>query len=89
MRKYPRIHSTRKYKKPSNLECEACQEKAVGTVMIEFTWMRGEDESYKVCQRHMSMANSNLDKFFVHCETKDQWVEKQKPGTCEPGLAID
>ena len=62
MAKYPRLGSVRP-KKGIQQKCEACAEKGTHFVEVEFTYMRGEDEFYKACNRHAQMARSDLSAF--------------------------
>lgn len=47
-----------------NIHCIACGSRASSFVNIEFTYMRGEDEVWNICQRHRDMIKGgNLDNF--------------------------
>lgn len=36
--------------------CELCDDKAIARVEFAVSYMRGEDEHFRVCQRHMDLA---------------------------------
>ncbi len=59
---YPHFRGvTRRYTKchPNNLPgCELCSEKAIGVVEFAVNYMRGDDEHFRVCERHMDLAKT-------------------------------
>lgn len=67
--KYPRCSDLKYSRKPLG-ECEACSLPAHFYVRVAFTYMRGDDEVYKACQRHASIAKDNIKKFLSRIETK-------------------
>lgn len=69
-RKYPRLHNKWKFKHKDKMECECCTEIATGKVCVEFTYMRGEDEDYRVCDHHYQMATDNFDQFLKDADAK-------------------
>lgn len=77
-RSYPRLGSTGNFKKPRNTQCEACDEQAIGYVEVQFTWMRGDDESYKCCKHHKTMAQTELMQFLAECENKYKKVNGER-----------
>jgi len=58
-------------------ECEACDQPAVGTARIQFSYMRGEDEIYAVCQRHSRMALRQVERFLAHVESKPRFLREK------------
>lgn len=69
-KKYPRFHGRRKYKGQGSTECDCCTKMAIGRACIEFTYMRGEDEDFKVCEDHFCMASKNIDMFLADYRNK-------------------
>lgn len=63
--KYPRLHKVEKLPVNTTKKCQAtgCTEKAVGCAVIEFTYMRGEDESVNCCRRHGLVVRENVVRF--------------------------
>ncbi len=55
---------------PKDVECAACVKPAVGWAVIEWSYMRGDDESEPVCQNHAGMAKGNFKQFMAHMSTK-------------------
>lgn len=51
-------------------QCEACGNPATHSVRVQFDYMRGNDEFYLVCQRHLGIARARLGQFFAHVKTK-------------------
>lgn len=54
-RKYPRLMSKKTAKSPGQFGhcvCEDCPELAVIRCEVQETYMRGEDEYYRLCQKH-------------------------------------
>jgi len=76
-RQYPEIRDTIRTKPPADCECSACDQPAVGYVRIAWDYMRGNDDTEPVCQRHMDMAQNNLNRFFAHCRTKKSFLAKK------------
>jgi hypothetical protein len=67
--RYPRMGQWRPYK-PTQYSsqpapgCECCGTQSVGSVVMQESWFRGEDEDYKVCERHHIMARDNVKLFY-------------------------
>lgn len=59
--KYPRLDSIRR--KASGRQCACCENKDHETVWVQWSYMRGEDEDYPVCQQHGQIARSNFKAF--------------------------
>lgn len=57
-------------------ECACCEKKPTHWVRISETHMRGEDDFYDICQRHLSMAHENIEKFFAHMRTKNKFLKR-------------
>lgn len=77
MSKYPRLNNRRKYKQAQlQNKCECCDEWATGTVCVEFTYMRGEDETYKVCDEHYQLAGTDLAAMIHDAELK--WLKSKE-----------
>ena len=76
---YPSLRDFGGYKgnKPKGI-CEACARPATGYIRVAWDYMRGNDDSYPVCQKHMSMAQSNLDQCLAHIRTKDKFMARTK-----------
>ncbi len=65
---YPIVHFSKFKPKrlKHNIICSACDSKASSYVNIEFTYMRGEDEVWNICQDHRDMIKEgDLDKFLT------------------------
>jgi len=60
-----------------NGECEACDRPATHWVRIAWDYMRGNDDSYNVCERHHGMAQNALRKMLFHCGTKKQFIARK------------
>ena len=75
-RKYPRLDRTGKYKNNKGKLCECCDEKVTAFVWVQFTYMRGEDEKYDVCENHRRMATQEFDRFLKEAEETYQKREK-------------
>ena len=60
-RKYPRISRFQKYKgHPNGMpKCQLCDNKAVGKVEIQTSWMRGDDEYRPRCDDHKNVLIAN------------------------------
>jgi hypothetical protein len=69
---YPRIISNDK--KENLAICDCCKEKATNWLRIAYSCMRGEDEVYSVCNRHLKIANEDLHKFHLHYKTKEKFI---------------
>ena len=67
-KKYPRFGEIfKRYTKshPNNRPtCECCGEPAICRIWMQPTYMRGEDEDFKVCQDHLDMAKSEPLKLY-------------------------
>lgn len=67
-KQYPRFDSIMKsYQKchPNNRPtCECCGEPAVCRIFMQVSYMRGEDEDFKVCKEHLHMAKSEPLKLY-------------------------
>jgi len=73
--KYPLIGSTTGIKKPeAAAECACCQKPATHYIRWQFDYMRGNDEVYGACSRHLQMARDNQNRYFAHMRTKEKWV---------------
>ena len=73
-RKYPRIQSTAPYR-PGQLRqrdkpCVCCGEPACASVVIEWSYMRGDDEREDVCGKHWLEANRDEEAFFRSLNVK-------------------
>jgi hypothetical protein len=53
-------------------ECTACQEPAVSTARVAWSYMRGDDSTEPVCKRHRRMAEDNPGRFIAHMLTKEK-----------------
>lgn len=67
--KYPSVRSTGKLPQ-SDGECVCCENKAIRFVRVAFSYMRGDDESYSVCQRHFDVANGSTKRLFEQMAIK-------------------
>ena len=52
-KKYPRISATNKFKTPPGTTCEYCDNKSTHNIWVEYSYMRGDDEKYHVCEDHL------------------------------------
>ena len=50
------------------------------TVRIAYSYMRGEDDIHKVCQRHRDLVSKpeRMDQFFAHMRTKQSFLDNKK-----------
>lgn len=58
-------------------QCDCCDQPATHWLVVSHTHMRGEDDDYSLCQRHLSMAHSNQDRFWTHMRSKEQWLAQK------------
>lgn len=87
-RRYPQLHSAWQWedshhsphKQPPDPtpECECCERPAIGMVRVEWSYMRGEDDVYPVCGRHLQMANKQFDRYIAHLRTKEKFLSKKQ-----------
>ena len=59
----------------SGAECCACDKRAVKSVRIAYSYMRGEDEFEPVCKRHFKMVENEEGRFFAHMATKERFLK--------------
>jgi hypothetical protein len=59
-------------------QCAACDKPASGWVRIAWDFMRGNDDTHEVCQRHMNMAQGNTRRFLAHVGSKDAFLSKHR-----------
>lgn len=60
-------------------ECAGCDRPATHFVVVRSGPFRGSDmDDYDACQRHMSMAQQNLDRFFGHVRSKGRFVAQKR-----------
>lgn len=78
MSKYPCIDGHNQFKQGTpKKDCVACDKPATHNLCIEWSYMNGEDEYYPVCQRHLQIAQKNLNQFFAHQSTKDNFLKNK------------
>ena len=79
-RQYPRLHSTMAIPdEHKGQECAACKKGATHWARISWSYMRGEDDSEPVCQRHEQMAWKQFDRFMAHIATKEKYFAELEP----------
>lgn len=54
MAKYPRFRSAKKM--GPGAKCQFCESASTHRVLIEMNFMRGDDESFRVCTEHLKTA---------------------------------
>ena len=75
-RRYPNVSDINHRK--TKEQCEACSNNAVASMRVQYSYMRGEDEVFWVCAKHIRIAKQNIHRFLAHCETKDSFIHKDK-----------
>lgn len=78
-RRYPRFGYARPYTGPRQT-CAGCHKPATQTVCMQETFLRGEDEDYRVCDRHARMAADNMNRFYSHVGSVDRWRQEKAGG---------
>lgn len=48
---------------PPTVKCEVCDSPATCYAEVQWSWFRGDDESYKVCDEHLKFAREDVSKF--------------------------
>jgi len=73
MREYPRIGNTRR--KPVNdldgsknygKPCVVCGTGTVGEKFVQVNWMRGEDETVRICADHWKAPDETIIQYWSH-----------------------
>jgi hypothetical protein len=59
-------------------QCEACDKPATHSLRVQFDYMRGDDENYLVCHRHLEIGRKKIKQFLAHVESKPKHLEKAK-----------
>lgn len=76
-REYPDHRDDGAFSKPDGNECEACGQPATHWVRIAWDYMRGNDDIYKACGRHVGIARRSAGQFVAHMNTKDKHLGRQ------------
>lgn len=77
-RQYPCLHGTKAipdYAREEFRACAACDKEATHWATISWSYMRGEDDSEPVCQRHERMAWKQFSRFMAHIATKEKFLK--------------
>lgn len=61
--RYPRLGHAKPYKPNVNHQCVVCKNRASHRAEVQWWYMRGDDESYNVCQEHLSNLKEGNFKF--------------------------
>jgi hypothetical protein len=76
-RSYPCLHDTKALPAvvlEERRKCVACDRRATHFARISYSFLRGEDESEYVCQRHEQMAWNQFGRFMAHMATRDKYL---------------
>lgn len=71
------LHSSGAYELgAAPVECACCDRLAKHWVRWAFTYMRGEDEVYPSCEKHLAMAKKSpeQDRYFGHMRSKPRYL---------------
>jgi hypothetical protein len=74
-RRYPYYAGCESYR--GNGYCDCCPERATYVVDIQFSWFRGDDESYKVCGTHLATARTNFTAFGEFFEQRKAFLSQR------------
>lgn len=69
MAKYPRIGKKVPVDRPQ--ECACCEVPATKLIHWQFDYMRGNDEIYAACGRHLTMATRDTDTYWCNFREKN------------------
>jgi hypothetical protein len=53
---------------PATVTCEICPAPATCFAEVQWSWFRSDDELYKVCDEHLKLARTDLQKFVGEAE---------------------
>lgn len=76
MSKYPCYGGDSVLSKGVSAECECCSMAATHSVRIQGDYMRGNDDFYNVCPRHLKMAIKETSRMVAHYRTKGKHLAK-------------
>lgn len=48
---------------PFNVTCKICPAPATCYAEVQWSWFRGDDETYRVCDEHLKLARENVTEF--------------------------
>lgn len=48
---------------PASVKCAVCKAPATCFAEVQWSWFRGDDEHYKVCDEHLKFARENVRDF--------------------------
>ena len=68
-KRYPAYNSSRTFK--SVLPCCICGKTSTHIVFLEWSFLRGEDEDYRVCGYHLPLAKEDPKKFVGMITSKE------------------
>lgn len=83
--KYPFMRD--KGKCGGGLQCDCCDKPALRYIRWAFDYMRGNDETYRYCIGHYSMAHNQPNRMWAHMRGKAKWIE-QKEKTSNDKLSL-
>jgi hypothetical protein len=79
-RSYPHYAGKLPGKKwPPSITCEACDAPATCYADVQWSWFRGDDEAYRVCDVHLKLAREDVRKLAAMCEA-DRMIERSAVG---------
>lgn len=84
-REYPRLDHTTKG--GAGGECDCCDQRSTHTVWVQFDWMRGNDEKFAACARHMKMAQKDFGRFMAHHRSKEKFLKRAAYDVADAMLA--
>jgi hypothetical protein len=53
---------------PFNVTCEICPAPATCYAEVQWSWFRSDDENYRVCDEHLKLARTDIQKFAGEAE---------------------
>lgn len=48
---------------PLSVTCKVCPAPATCYAEVQWSWFRGDDETYRVCDEHLKLARENINEF--------------------------
>lgn len=54
---------------PFTVKCSVCPAPATCYAEVQWSWFRGDDETYRVCEEHLKFARENVAEFCMSVET--------------------
>jgi hypothetical protein len=78
---YPRYDSRRKMppNTPKTCEVAGCGEKAKWQVFVQVSYMRGDDDDYRVCEAHRKFDPEHMDEWLASMRATPTADAGQKP----------